>query len=60
MRLAAVAIPEMRGNLGELGVVRRTDSSDAVKLLGRPLIPSAEAVIATARSLVVEGVVQRP
>lgn len=60
VRLAAVAIPEMRGNLGELGVVRRTDSSDAVKLLGRPLIPAAEAVIATARSLVVEGVVQRP
>ena len=60
VRLFAVVDADMRSNLGELGVVRRTDSSDVVKLLGRPLISSEDAVIATARSLVAEGVVKRP
>jgi dihydroflavonol-4-reductase len=51
---------DMRDNVGELGVVRRTDSSAVVKLLGHPLIPTADAVLATARSLVEQGIVKRP
>jgi dihydroflavonol-4-reductase len=60
VQLFAIADQDMRGNVGELGVVRRTDSSDVERLLGRALIPSADAAVATARSLVAEGVVRRP
>ena len=51
---------DMRANVGELGVIRRTDSSDAVKLLGHPLVPVEDAVLATARSLVAQGIVKSP
>jgi dihydroflavonol-4-reductase len=60
VRLFAFVDADMRGNMGELGVIRRTDSSEVVKLLGRPLISSEDALVATARSLVAEGVVTRP
>ena len=43
---------DLRGNLGELGVVRRMDSRDVVALLGRDLIPAETAIVATAESLI--------
>jgi len=43
-----------------LGIVRLVDSSDVEKLLGRKLTPTSDAVAATAKSLVEEGVVKRP
>jgi dihydroflavonol-4-reductase len=60
VRLFAFVDKDIRGNVGELGIIRRTDSSAVVALLGRPLIPSEEAVIATAKSLVAQGIVPRP
>jgi hypothetical protein len=60
VRLFAFVDKDIRGNVGELGVVRRTDSSDVEKLLGRKLISSEDAVVATAKSLVERGVVTRP
>jgi nucleoside-diphosphate-sugar epimerase len=43
---------DVRGNLGELGYIKRLDSSAAIALLGRPLIPAAEAFRSTAECLV--------
>ncbi|MEO9228307.1 MAG: aldehyde reductase [Devosia sp.] len=60
VKLFSFADKDIRGNVGELGIIRHTDSSDVVALLGRPLIPSADSVIATAKSLVAHGVVARP
>ena len=60
VRLVSLVHPDLRGNAGEIGVVRRTDSSEVENLLGRPLIPADDAVIATARTLVEKGVVARP
>jgi nucleoside-diphosphate-sugar epimerase len=60
VRVFASVDRDMRDNIGELGTVRRTDASDVVKLLGHPLIPTEDAVIATARSLVELGIVKRP
>jgi nucleoside-diphosphate-sugar epimerase len=60
VRLFAFVDKDIRGNVGELGVIRRTDSSEVVELLGRPLIPARDAVLATARSLVEQGLVKRP
>ncbi len=60
VRLFAFVDKDIRGNVGELGVLRRTDSSEVVRLLGHPLIPASEAVLATARSLVEHGVVKPP
>ena len=54
-RLSALFYPDMRSNLGELGVMRPTDPSDAVRLLGHPLISAEDAIVATARSLVEQG-----
>ena len=56
-RLYALFDHDLRGNLGEFGVTRRIDSSDAVRLLGRPLIPAEEALVATAESLIAFGLV---
>ena len=58
VRLFARIDRDMRGNVGELGVIRHTDSRDVERLLGRRLIDSAEATIATARSLVERGIVR--
>ena len=60
VKLFAFADKDIRGNVGELGIIRHTDSSDVVGLLGRPLIPAGDAVLATAKSLVAQGVVPRP
>jgi nucleoside-diphosphate-sugar epimerase len=43
---------DVRGNLGELGVVKRTEALDAKALLGRPFITPEAAVRATAQSLI--------
>ena len=58
VRLFSFVDKDMRGNLGELGVIRNTDSSDVVALLGRPLIGAEDSVAATAKSLVAEGLVR--
>lgn len=57
VRIVALVDQDMRGNAGELGVVRHTDSSAATALLGRPFIPVSDAVIATAKSLIEHGLV---
>ncbi len=57
VRIIALADPDLRGNLGELGVVRRLDSSDVVALLGRKLIPANQAIVATAESLIAQKLV---
>jgi nucleoside-diphosphate-sugar epimerase len=60
VRLFSFVDKDMRGNIGELNVLRRTDASEVTKLLGRPLISSEDATIATAKSLVAEGLVKAP
>jgi dihydroflavonol-4-reductase len=57
VRLYALFDSDVRGNLGELGVVRRVDSSDAEALLGRKLIPADQAIVATAESLIAQKLV---
>jgi dihydroflavonol-4-reductase len=52
VRLYALFDADLRGNLGELGVVRRMDSTDVVALLGRDLIAAETAIVATAESLI--------
>lgn len=48
---------DVRGNLGELGVVKRTEALDAKALIGRPFIPARDAVVATARSLIAQKLI---
>ncbi len=57
VRMASVFDSDARGNLGELGVVKRLDAAAVEALLGRPLIGVEEAVTAAARSLIAEGLV---
>jgi len=57
VRLYALADRDLRDNVGELGVVRRMDSSDAVALLGRPLIAADDAIAATAESLIAQKLI---
>lgn len=52
VRAYALFDSDLRGNLGELGVVRRMDSTDVVALLGRGLIKAEDALVATAESLI--------
>jgi nucleoside-diphosphate-sugar epimerase len=52
VRIYALFDADLRGNLGELGVVRRMDSRDVVALLGRDLITAEAAVVATGESLI--------
>ena len=52
VRAAALFDPVLRSNLGELGVVKHADTAAAEALLGHPFIPAADAVTATARSLI--------
>lgn len=52
--------PDMRGNAGEVGVIRATDARDVEKLLGHPLGAPEDAIISTARSLVARGIVSPP
>jgi dihydroflavonol-4-reductase len=57
VRLYAMFDSDLRGNLGELGVVRRMDSTDVVALLGRKLIDAETAIVATAESLIAHKLV---
>lgn len=52
IRVAALFSGEARSALGELGVVKRLDSTDVVRLLGHDLIGTEDAVVATGRSLI--------
>jgi nucleoside-diphosphate-sugar epimerase len=52
--------PDMRGNAGEVGVVRTPDATEGVRLLGHPLIAPETAILATARDLVAHGLVAPP
>lgn len=49
---AALLIPPLRANKAELGPAKRLDGSRGAALLGRPLIPVAEAAVATGHSLI--------
>jgi nucleoside-diphosphate-sugar epimerase len=55
VRLLGFVDADVRGNLAELGVVKKADASEVRKLLGRDLIPADEAIIASARSLIDQG-----
>jgi dihydroflavonol-4-reductase len=57
VRLLGLFDRDVAGTAGELGVVKRIEPGPAEALLGRPLIPAREAIAATARSLVAEGLV---
>ncbi len=52
VRIYALFDRDVRGNLGELGYAKRLDSTPAIALLGRPLIPTRDALLATAQSLI--------
>ncbi|KFL25009.1 hypothetical protein JP74_21870 [Devosia sp. 17-2-E-8] len=54
VRLYALFDSDVRGNLGELGIYKTIDSTAARAILGHPLIPATDAVIASARSLLAE------
>ena len=58
VRLAALFDPQIRNNTHELGNVRRVDGSTGRALLARPMIPAADAALATAKSLVAHGLVR--
>ena len=55
VRMVAFVDADIRGNLGELGVVKRTDAGDVRRLLGRDLISAEEATLSSARSLIAQG-----
>jgi dihydroflavonol-4-reductase len=52
VRLYALFDADVRSNLDSLGVIKRFDAHEAEELLGHPFTPAADAVLATARSLV--------
>jgi nucleoside-diphosphate-sugar epimerase len=52
VRVIGLFDKDVRSNLGELGVIKRTEALDAKQLLGRPFIPADTALKATAQSLV--------
>lgn len=51
VRLYSLFDRDVRSNLGELGVLKRLDSTAAIALLGRPLIPADAAITATGEAL---------
>lgn len=57
VRLYSLFDADLRGNIGELGILKRLDSRDTIALLGRPLIPGREAVAESVRSLVAEKLI---
>ena len=57
VRLVAMFDRDIRDNMHELGTPKRLDGHRASERLGRPLIPAADAVIATGRSLVAHKLV---
>lgn len=56
VRIVGAFDKDIRGNLGELGVVKYADSSPSERLLGRPLIGPDAALIASARTLIAHGI----
>ena len=56
VRLVAFVDADIRGNVGELGVVKTADARPIEALLGRNLIPVDEALVAAARTLVAQGI----
>jgi dihydroflavonol-4-reductase len=52
VRLYGLFDRDVRGSLAELGLPKQLDSSGAIALLGRPLIPAPDAILATAGTLV--------
>ena len=57
VRIYARFDSDVRSNIDELGTAKRLDSSAAMRLIDRKLIPAREAVIATVKSLIEEGLV---
>lgn len=57
VRIIGLFDANIGSNLGELGVVKRTEARDAIALLGRPFIPADQAIGATAKSLIDHGLV---
>lgn len=57
VRIYALFDRDVRGVLNELGVLKRLDSSGAVALLGRPLIPADQAITATTHALIENRIV---
>jgi nucleoside-diphosphate-sugar epimerase len=57
VRLIAIFDKDVRSTLGELGVTKRLDPSDALKLLGRPFIAVKDTVTETARSLIAQKLI---
>jgi hypothetical protein len=55
VRAFAVFDADARGNIRELGVVKTADASAVTALLGHRLIGAEEATIASAKSLVEQG-----
>jgi nucleoside-diphosphate-sugar epimerase len=58
VRAVGLFDPQIRSNTHELGNIRRVDGSTGRALLGHPLIPAADAALATAQSLVAHGLVR--
>lgn len=57
VRIYARFDKDVRGNIGEMGSPKHLDSTSAVALLGRPLIPVEQSLLATAQSLVEQRIV---
>ena len=55
VRVFAAFDADARGNVGELGYVRRTEALDAQALLGRPFIAPEEAIREMARTVIAQG-----
>lgn len=55
VRILGIFDRDVRGNLGEIGVRKQVDATDARALLGRPFIAAADAAVACARRVVDEG-----
>jgi dihydroflavonol-4-reductase len=55
VRILSIFDRDIRGNLGEIGVRKQVDATEARELLGRPFIAVADAVTATGRSVVDHG-----
>jgi nucleoside-diphosphate-sugar epimerase len=57
VRLVSLFDRDIRDNMHEMGTMKRLDGQRGSQRLGRPLIGSAEASIATGRSLIQHGLV---
>ncbi|MFK4808775.1 NAD-dependent epimerase/dehydratase family protein [Devosia sp. ZW T5_3] len=57
VRLAAIAVPMMRPIVDELGEAKMVDTSAALSLLNRPFVTADDAILATAESLIANGIV---